>query len=239
MNTLKTVGLFALSAATAAATAGPAEDATAARAAAYHNDFSYVAKTFRGLTFKHGGEAAGAEVVTGLSQLKVASAVVDGPYSVKLEVDKKEDDDTAGYDMLVTVENLPTTGVTGCQPLSSFYTQVRDKLVATLPYAIEQMEENTGDQQELEGIRKDIEKAQKDVHAIEVFCGDLANMLRIRRNVYHAYTSAWGQIQLGDGTLSKRRLRASEVSHEQVIKRALRQMEHEPEVALQLLRARN
>ena len=233
MNTLKTIGLIALSAAPALATAGPAEDATAARAAAYHNDFSYVAKTFRGLTFKHGGELTGAEVVSGLSELKVESAVADGPYSVKLEVDGGESGD--GYDMLVSVENLPTTGVTGCQPLSSFYTQVRDKLVATLPYAIEQMEENTGDQQELEGIRKDIEKAQKDVHAIEVFCGDLANMLRIRRNVYHAYTSAWGQIQFGDGTMPARRLRSSGITHQQVIKRALSQMEHEPEVVVKLL----
>ena len=232
MNTLKTIGLIALTAAPALATAGPAEEATAARAAAYHNDFSYVAKTFRGLTFPHGDGDSVDDTVAGIDQLKLVSPGTDGVFSVKLEVDG---DGTDGYDMSVSVENLPTTGVTGCQPLSSFYTQVRDKLVATLPYAIEQMEENTGDQQELEGIRKDIEKAQKDVHAIEVFCGDLANMLRIRRNVYHAYTSAWGQIQFGDGTMPARRLRSSGITHQQVIKRALSQMEHEPEVVVKLL----
>jgi len=221
MPSMKTFGLLALATGlTSANTVTPQS-----RADGYHDDFAKVSKVFRGLAFPHTNVTA----VAGTA-LKVEDW--QGPYRVSLEL---KDPDDNSYFMKAQVANLPTAGVTGCQPLASFYTQVRDKLVATLPYAIDQMEENTGDQQELEGIRRDIEDAQKDVHAIEVFCGDLANMLRIRRNVYHAYTSAWGQIQFGDGTMAKRRLRTSEISHTDVIKRALSQMEHEPEVVVKLL----
>lgn len=206
-----------------------------ARADEYHDDFAVVSKVFRGLTFAYQNEPVGSFIPnTGLQVVKSD----DRPYEVKLVLDAP---DGGVNEMSIKVTNLPTEGVTGCQPLTSFYTGVRDSLVDTLPYSIEQMEENTGDQQELEGVRRDIEDAQKDVHAIEVFCGDLSNMLRIRRNVYHAYTSAWGQIELGDGTLPRRRMLKSgatitlKATHEQVLKFALKQMEHEPDVALALM----
>ena len=213
-----------------------------ARADEYHDDFADVSKVFRGLRFAYNNESVGSIIAdTGSSPTKGLEVVKsDGrPYEVKLTLDAV---DNGVNEMSVNVMNLPTDGVTGCQPLASFYTEVRDKLVSTLPYSIDQMEENTGDQQELEGVRRDIENAQLDVHAIEVFCGDLANMLRIRRNVYHAYTSAWGQIEFGDGTLPRRRMLQAgsritlQANHEDVLRYALKQMEHEPDVALALLR---
>ena len=221
MNSAKVLGLVALTAGSALADTDPST-----RADSYHTEYSEVANAFRGLDFPS----------TEIATVPGTTLTVDSfvaPYKVSLTLtDVNGDEDV---NMSVQVQNLPTDDVTGCQPLSSFYTEVRDKLVETLPYAIEQMESNTGDQQEIEGLRQDIEKAQKDVHNIEVFCGDLANMLRIRRNVYHAYTSAWGQIQFGDGTMPARRLRSSGITHQQVIKRALSQMEHEPEVVVKLL----
>jgi len=107
--------------------------------------------------------------------------------------------------MLVHVSHLPTPGVTGCKPLLSFYTHVRDRLVDTLPYAVKQFEINTGNQVQLETLRRDIEIAQKDVHSVQVFCGDLAQVLKVRRNVFHAYTSAWADMKFGDGTLPRTR----------------------------------
>ena len=107
--------------------------------------------------------------------------------------------------MLVHVSHLPTPGVTGCKPLLSFYTHVRDRLVDTLPYAVKQFEINTGNQVQLETLRMDIEIAQKDVHSVQVFCGDLAQVLKVRRNVFHAYTSAWADMKFGDGTLPRTR----------------------------------
>jgi len=103
----------------------------------------------------------------------------------------------------VQVKHLPTEGVTGCRPLMSFYGLVRDKLVSTLDHAVKVYERNTGDQEELEGLRTDIETAQKDMYSLTVFCGDLAALLRVRRKVFHAYTSAWADMKFGNGELKK------------------------------------
>lgn len=143
-----------------------------------------------------------------------------------------------GAPMPVHVTNLPTSGVTGCHPLQSFYIEVRDKLIATLPYAIEQFSANTGDQEELEGLRRDIENAQKDVHSVSVFCGDLAKVLKIRRNTYHAYTSAWAALSFGTGKLSKFGhgvLKSRRPSHIDIVKHVGRLHETHPDVLLEIL----
>jgi len=105
--------------------------------------------------------------------------------------------------LLVSVANRPTAGVEGCTPLTSFYNSIRDKLVSELPYAISKFSINTGAQIQLESLRKDIENAQKDAHSVKMFCGDLARILKIRRNTFHAYTSAWADLKFGKGKLSK------------------------------------
>lgn len=75
------------------------------------------------------------------------------------------------------------------------------------------MESNTGDQSELEGLRTDIENAQKDVHSVGVFCGDVAKALKLRRDIYHSYTSAWAAMKFGSGKLPVFRHRNTFVSH--------------------------
>ena len=226
---------------------GSGPHAPISRASEYHSDYKRVSDAFRNLHFPIGGDAAGVgEQVDDMSHLESVASNVDDKYKGKLEIAHGyptsiyagASHNNQDVTMYVEVVNLPADGVVGCEPLESFYTEVRESLTNQLSYAIDMFEDNTGDQEEIEGLRTDIENAQKDVHAIQVFCGDLANMLRIRRNVYHAYTSAWGQIKFGDGTLAKRRLRAteeSEITHREVVKRALKNIDHEPEVRVALL----
>jgi len=220
--------------------------APVSRASEYHSDYKRVSDAFRNLHFPIGGDVAGTGgFIDYMSHLESMTSNTDRKYKGKLEIAHGYAQHAAAgthnnqdVTMYVEVVNLPADGVVGCEPLESFYTEVRESLSNQLSYAIDMFEDNTGDQEEIEGLRTDIENSQKDVHAIQVFCGDLANMLRIRRNVYHAYTSAWGQIKFGDGTLAKRRLRATEesdITHREVVKRALKNIDHEPEVRVALL----
>ena len=156
-----------------------------------------------------------------------------------------------GTPLSVKVINLPAVGVHGCQPLVSFYTQVRDKLITTLPYAIKKYETNAGSQSELERIRADVETAQRDAHSVSVFCGDLAKILKIRREVYTAYTSAWADMNMGSGKLAKFRhgtsllnqkhkarklLSTFKQTHIDIIRHAVHSSEHAAEVVIELLK---
>ena len=136
----------------------------------------------------------------------------------------------------VTVKHAPDADVHGCQQLVSFYVQVRNAKTASIPAAIRALETNTGTQEELENLRKEVEEAQHDAYNVQEFCGDLAAAVRVHRNTFHAYTSAWAAIKFGDSTLDgARRLRSGSTSHQDVVLQALGSMEHEPEVTLKLL----
>jgi len=240
---------------------GSGPHAPMSRANEYHSDYKRVSDAFRNLHFPVGDDTGGdGGKVDAYSHLISEKSDPDQKYKGALYIThgynrgrkypylngdggtyepyNDAPDSNTNSVMRVEVVNLPADGVVGCEPLESFYTEVREALTKQLQYAIDMFEQNTGDQEEIEGLRTDIENAQKDVHAIEVFCGDLANSLRIRRNIYHAYTSAWGQIKFGDGTLPRRHLRATEgeeVTHEAIVRHAMKNVDHEPEVKVGLL----
>lgn len=200
------------------------------RASTYHGGYKRVAKVFRQLAFP---------IPEGLSM--TGEGGQDGALATTY----------GGTPLSVKVINLPAVGVHGCQPLVSFYTQVRDKLISTLPYAIKQYETNAGSQSELERIRTDIETAQRDAHSVSVFCGDLGRILKIRREVYNAYTSAWADMNMGSGKLAKFRhgtsllnqkhkarklLSAFKQTHGDIVRHAVHSSEHAVEVVIELLK---
>ena len=136
----------------------------------------------------------------------------------------------------VSVSTPATNGVFGCAQIIPYYTSVRDGLVSSIAGALRSVDDNTGTQQDLNALRISVEEAQKNTHNVVEFCNDLAASVRINRNTFHAYTSAWANIKFGDGTLSKARmLRAAEITHQDVVVNALKSIEHEPEVVLALL----
>jgi len=211
------------------------ESAPAHRTKTYHSKYTRASRVYRGLRFP---------IPEGLGML--GEGTVSGTLYLNTEAP-----------MHVHVTNVPSPGVRGCTPLVSFYTQVLDHLLSTLPYSVRQYTSSTGDQQELEGLRVDIENAQKDLHSVKVFCGDLSKALKIRRNVYHAYTSAWASMRFGSGTLSKyghsvskRKLSSQHwlaaftipnaptesVTHSDIVKQVLRASETNADVLVEILR---
>ena len=199
--------------------------APATQATNYHTVYETVANAYRDVDLTDSSKLVGAFCL-GESTAVTSTAAAPGTGTCG------DDEDM----ITVTVSTPAAADVLGCAQLVPYYTSVRDGLVGSIAGALRAVDDNTGTQADLEGLRTSVEEAQKNAHAIEEFCEDLSASLRIHRNTFHAYTSAWANIRFGDGTLSKARmLRAADITHQDVVVNALKSIEHEPEVVLALL----
>jgi len=106
----------------------------------------------------------------------------------------------------VQVEHVPNIRLKGCEALLSFYNEVRDSLLSQLKPSIQTLENNIGTQSYINELRNSIESAQIDAFSVKSYCMHLKDALNIKRNIFHAYLQAWGNMQF---PTPSRRLRAT------------------------------
>lgn len=135
----------------------------------------------------------------------------------------------------------PSAGVIGCAQSVVWYNSARDHIVGTVAAAVNAKSTSIGENYDLEQLQQDAARAISDANQVASLCSELQTSLRIKRNTYHAYNSAWSDMTLiGTNTgitipaLKGTRNRNREIAQEKILAHALGQG-HETEVLMNLL----
>jgi len=135
----------------------------------------------------------------------------------------------------------PSAGVIGCAQSVVWYNSARDHIVGTVAAAVNAKSTSIGENYDLEQLQQDAARAISDATQVASLCSELQTSLRIKRNTYHAYNSAWSDMTLiGTNTgitipaLKGTRNRNREIAQEKILAHALGQG-HETEVLMNLL----